>query len=69
MSLDLDCIATGQTTCAFSMGGQACGSDADCAWLVVPNCCCAYPLYVLDPSLAMPTCSGYGCSFGIARPE
>ena len=72
ISRDISCIklafASGeppQNVCAFSPERRACNADADCGWVLVPDCCCTVPRYVFDPStLNEGACSAQSCTGG-----
>lgn len=34
--------------CVFLSDGRVCKADRDCDWLIIPDCCCTAPRYILD---------------------
>ena len=64
VSRDLSCIGLPTpNVCAFFSDGRACKADADCDWLIIPDCCCTAPRYILDAERVNlgAACSSNGC--------
>ena len=69
MARDISCIQLiSENVCAFTSAGNACNVDADCAWLVIPDCCCSAPRYVLGATDTASTCYNHVCTLGFVLP-